>query len=505
MKLKRRLCLLAALALTLCQCSGAFAQTVLSYTVADKLIKQLQAGSGFTGTLEAAADGEEGDPLSLQWSFIHVRESSEFAEQDRLDLSLMNGEETAATAQLQRQGGVFRFQTDLLGSEWYEYDAAGRTEAEGTLGSSLQGGLTALLRQYGAPSVAVDALPLLLGMTRESDDLNALLDEALTRMDIWIEGYRGKAEIGKLEDGSGTLETSYRISPANIKAQLKTLLLALLEDPGARTLLAEHFGEETAELYLRPEWQPYYFAAIDALPLNGDLTIERKVSMTGETIFLRLSLPFSDPELGDATLRYTREKGGDAEPDNEIAIESEERVLRLSYLQYSTLTDVYVTQGVLTGEAVGEEAYTVSGEQEQPLAVAFLLRSQTSAGVEEDGRESFRAQYQLSLSPDQERQDALTFDPLELQLDLFLASKTPQKAATEVSAVLKTGGGQRQERTCTLNGKTRTPWAPVAVPEQTVSLSALTQEEGNALLQKALTHRLFSRLLPPEGEEERLK
>ena len=41
-----------ALALCLCLCTGALAESLQGYTVAEKLIKQLDAGSGFSGTLE---------------------------------------------------------------------------------------------------------------------------------------------------------------------------------------------------------------------------------------------------------------------------------------------------------------------------------------------------------------------------------------------------------------------------------------------------------------------
>ena len=47
---------------------------------------------------------------------------------------------------------------------------------------------------------------------------------------------------------------------------------------------------------------------------------------------------------------------------------------------------------------------------------------------------------------------------------MTFASRSPQKAATELNAVLTVGGGQRTGRTFTLNGTTRTPWVPEAVP-----------------------------------------
>ena len=48
-----------ALALCLCLCTGALAESLQGYTVAEKLIKQLDAGSGFSGTLEVQTDGAD--------------------------------------------------------------------------------------------------------------------------------------------------------------------------------------------------------------------------------------------------------------------------------------------------------------------------------------------------------------------------------------------------------------------------------------------------------------
>lgn len=122
-------------------------------------------------------------------------------------------------------------------------------------------------------------LPLFSSLNTPDEWLAPALETCLTRMDIWMEGYRGSTELGKLEDGTGTVSTQYRIAPSNVKAQLKQLILDVLADDDLIQRLKNHFGEEQAAQYLNPEWQPYYFAAVDALPLEGDLVIDRRVSL----------------------------------------------------------------------------------------------------------------------------------------------------------------------------------------------------------------------------------
>ena len=108
-----------ALCLCLCLCTGALAESLQGYTVAEKLIKQLDAGSGFSGTLEVQTDGADA-PLSFQWDYIHTRKNSETVEQQRLDLRLMDGETARNTFRFQWEDPALRFQTDLWSGQWYE-------------------------------------------------------------------------------------------------------------------------------------------------------------------------------------------------------------------------------------------------------------------------------------------------------------------------------------------------------------------------------------------------
>lgn len=128
-----------ALALCLCLCAGALAESAQGYTVAEKLLKQLEAGSGFSGTLEVQTDGTDA-PLSFQWDYIHTRKNSETVEQQRLDLRLMDGDTVRTTARFQWENPALRFQTDLWSDQWYELNLSRTEQAEGSVGASLNAG-----------------------------------------------------------------------------------------------------------------------------------------------------------------------------------------------------------------------------------------------------------------------------------------------------------------------------------------------------------------------------
>ena len=59
-----------ALALCLCLCTGALAESLQGYTVAEKLIKQLDAGSGFSSSGTTSTPGKTVRPWSSSgWIF----------------------------------------------------------------------------------------------------------------------------------------------------------------------------------------------------------------------------------------------------------------------------------------------------------------------------------------------------------------------------------------------------------------------------------------------------
>jgi hypothetical protein len=97
--LARLLCAALALVTVLCAAMPAFAATA-DYTMAGKLLKQLWAGSGFSGTLEVelAANPAAGgalvtaSPFLIDWDYIYVRPTAADTAQHRVDAQLMDGE-----------------------------------------------------------------------------------------------------------------------------------------------------------------------------------------------------------------------------------------------------------------------------------------------------------------------------------------------------------------------------------------------------------------------------
>ena len=485
------LCILMALSQTV---AFALDTTAFDITVADKLIKQIRDGNGFSGTMQLEVRGADDSVITsipLSWNFIHVNEKGLVEEEDRLGIALPKGDDTYSVFCLQFKDQKLRFQADVLGEDWYETEMASPVVAAADAGAEPA---SRMAQSYGIPDSMIRFLPELLRLFGPvSDKVDEVLERFVTKLDIWLEGYRQSAVIGETEDGTGTIAVNYVIGPSHVKAQVKQMIVDLLGDEDARAHLSELMGADVSAVYLSPAWQPYYLAAVEALPLEGDLTIDRTVSFTGETLNLTLSLPYYDPVMGDCVITYSRTPGEDEQPLNEITLESENRQVTLKYVEYSSMTNVSVMQGTLSS------VWLEDGENVQPpVAVAFVLRSEETESTGEEGHEIYNVNYQLSLAPDEETQleNAPVFEPVNVELKAEFASKPPTKAATRISASLSFAQENAAEKyVLVFEGKTRVRWVPEELPKEIINLDAMTDEERGALLQTGLTN-LMPLLMP---------
>lgn len=515
-------CCLAVMLVT----TGAAAEVVteVDYTVQEKLFKQLQAGSGFSGTLtveSAAAPGRESEalttlkPLTFDCTYIYVRPDAATGAvaESRATLALVDGEKSLATAELALRSGNVYLASSLLGDGWFSLNggtvtaaADGEQPAAGTIAQTAR----ALLGQTAMPGLVSFAI----GLLRRLHDVDTAkwstdLETYTTKIDLWIEGYRQKAVLGKTDDGTTTMEVEYRIPAAAIKAQLKQMVMDLLTDEAFLSRLQTLLSDADVETFLNPGLQTYYFYAIDALPLEGELAIDRTVSLKGETLSLTLAMPLRDSQAGAMALRYDRHKGaGDLPDENTIELQSDSLLLRVAYQTYDTLTGTEVYQGTVLRQPLGTATFevgaqdTAAAETLKTFSAGFTLSVGRSESVDAEGREAQAIQLALALLPDYTPDTAgdeatvptdaqaaqyVVFEPLDLKLDATFASLQAKNAATSLDATLEYSG-ERAAQTVrlTFSGKTRGKWTPDALEtDGAQALDTMDPTALNALLAQA--------------------
>ncbi len=449
------------------------------YTVAEKLYKQLWAGSGFSGemTVEIKTPAfATAKPITLAADYIYVRETETDTPAHRLDLRLMDGENATSAAYAQLKDGKLSFQADVLSPDWFTLDTAGKTE-------QAEAAVQDALARTGAPSLA-GLMAAGVKAIRGNDELTEALDSYLTRIDVWIEGYRQDAVLSKLSDGTSVMAVNYLLTPAAIKAQVKQLIVDVLNDETALSLLSEAIGGEAAARYLNPALQDWYFDAVDSLPFPGDLTLSRKLAMTGETLELHLSLPMYDAETGVITLTYDRTRGeGDLPDDNTVRMESAEQIVALTWQEYASMTGVRVMQGALTSQPAQDFAVA---DETGMNAVAFTLKTAVTETLDAEGRDLYTGDFALTLAPAEG--SSLTFDETEIALKAQFLSKQMKSAATQMNARFTLTSGET-ELEIGFMGASRKKWTPEAIPQGT-PLASLSDESLTALLPGAALRAL---------------
>ncbi len=496
--MKKIVSLLLALCLCLALCAPALA-TEADYTVAEKLLKQLEYGSGFEGTLTLSAEGEgalvTAKPLTFDVTCIHVLPSATAQVEQRYTLTLRDGDQALSGAELSLRGGQAYLRADLLGDAWYAPDGGEGTDA-------IADGAGSLLQSSALPGLIGFALSAMSTLPSADAELDKVMEEYRTKLDLWIEGYRQSAVLGKLEDGTTTMEVNYDIPPAAIKAQLKQMVLDALDDDALLEKLRAALPEAEADRLLDPMQQNYYFYAIDELPIAQSLTIARKVSLKGDTLSLSILLPLTDSKAGEATLRYDRTAGeGDLPEENVIRLESGNASVRLAYRQYRTMADLTVFQGTLLREPRGASAYAVGADTPaKALSATFSVSCQETSGRNDEGKDQLAYDISLSVDPeytpddaddepaeptDAQREQYVAFPSMEGTLKLAFASNQAKAASTSVTLALALEAAGRTFHV-DFDGKTKRLWTPTAFdPSAATAWGTLSEDEQSALLAKA--------------------
>lgn len=462
-------------------------------TNAEKLLKQLEAGSGFSGSWTVDLADRNGNtllqkPFAGDITYIYVRPDEETGNTaaHELTLAITEEEQSLAKAAVYVQDGDGYLQSDLLGENWYHLHQSEDAAAIGELDD--------LLRQFGIPSIMKLGLAAVWGH-RESGNFNNALDQLAIQTDLWLEAYRTRTVLGKTEEDKSTLTASYAVPAEAIKAHLKQLLQEILTDTSLHTALALAFNEDTAQTYLNAGYLSFYCDVVDALPLTGEAVLERTVFVGGGTAALRLSLPLYDTAAGDCVITYDQQCGRNDQPDETaIMLQSGLRSILISFQQYSSITGVSVLQGEV-------HSTPVQHPEEKSIECGFTLTHTQQEDVDEQARSVYSVNQVLTVTPLGSGSKAAAVPATEIMLTAAFASGASQKAATEVTATLLVGGDDLEHQvTVTLNGKSCRKWDVTSPRDQAQEWTQADRLQALPKLQPLL-EAFGQRLLAPTAAE----
>lgn len=479
--MKRFVCALLICVLTLGMLAPAAA---LEYNVAVKLYNQLKNGSGFSGVLSVELNGGEDGlttlkPIVVNVDAIYVTRTAARSDEYRMDLTLMDGEQAVSAAHFRWQDEALSMQADVLSPDWYTTAPAADAQPDAVLAAAAD----AALQDTGLPSTTLGLVQLwevirLIDPESEANrgldsdgSPNTLMKEALERYttlaDLWLEQYRTATELVKAEDGSTTMQVQYTAPAEAVKQVLKDLLTTLFGDEQVLARLQTEAGEERARMLLNPNLKDHYFAAIDALPLAGELNIARTMDLQGNTLMLHVGLPVYDVQAGNAALCYDRV----AQPDGVRTALSMESPLRSVAVEWVQKDDTYT----------GNLTVTPAGEQPKTTSIDFELTLTITETTDDRMREVYAIRADGFAKP--AAADASGFEPRGMDLDVKLYGEPAYSAFTFVDVAFTLSDEAESELVkLVFNGQSRKKWKPETVPDECIALSQMTQQDLDALL-----------------------
>lgn len=462
--MKRWICLLLTLSMAFVWSAGYAAHYD---TLAEKLSRQLEKGSGLRGVIGLSVDGEadwvqllkplSGRQLSLRGIVADGSLSYQLYAEEEDDTRF----------------GV----TELYGDHQTVYLTSDLL-IDTVLSFPNRGDLFSTFATIGNENPAVYSTILALLQMKQSDWNDSwmqLLIPYEEQLDAWIEQYVSEPVILK-EDGISTVQLTYTLTPEVVKQEMKALLHLALRDQALLFVFADVMTEEQQAVYLNPANGWYYDLLIDALPLEEDLIYVQCLSALGEKLSTSFTMPLSDATWHKLCI--------ETEGNDEIvslSLISTDQTIRLTYQQPSN--------DVIVGEIRTESA-------EQKLGASFSLEKTSDSYTDEEIRNHEVTEWTLYAEP---LPDLEEFQPFSAQLRSHFYSKPADTQATTMEQTLTI---MLPDGTLQLAGRFRstTPWViePLSNTSGAKDLAAMTKEERVEIVQDWLANALIVYAMPVE-------
>ena len=469
-----------------------------------KLDKQLKAGSGLSGTVTASGiSGLSGLSMDVQYVLQKV--------QSQLMLSLKNGQAELLKAVVYNQEGKSVLDAGLASRKLYSF-TGGWEAVAGLIGGT---GLTA-----NKPSITPFVIDMLMP-SGDASDASSLADAAapyFTKLELWMQGFAAPPALEKDANDNSVMKVAYSIPATALKAEIKQLLVDLLADEKLLPLLWEKMTKEQADLYVNPALQGFYFQAVDALPLEGIVSMNRSVTTAGQHIETSISFPMSSSgsSLKNVTYVVKTADGGDVVNIKLDMLDGSLEFSMQAAVQAQADTSSY--QGLiryLPGEVPNWQVDSTTPKYTgKALSFTYKAGITTKIAIDADGKNNELYALAIELTPDwshltqtptdEVKAQYILTEPANITASAALLSGQARNASTSIQAQFRFVSGAVDWK-LDAQGKTTPPWAfePVDV-NAAEDLASLNADQLNGLLMEILGRpsllQLVQLLIPSEQQ-----
>lgn len=286
-------------------------------------------------------------------------------------------------------------------------------------------------------------------------------------LEVWMLSYSATPEMTE-EDGHTIMHMRYDIPAEAVKAQIISMIEKMTADETLKALMAAQLTEEQLATYFSAQMVPFYKAAVNLLPLQGSIVMERAITTLGENLSASITLPLPPSKAGWKTLRI-------AEENNTVTCTAagEDRNVQLSWQNNP--------EG--TNEVIWRDIPAEPTEENKATSLRIALNKMSEKTQDEDGRAHEKIDWTLEIADDLSHLDAddatcayyAVTDPLKVTLALHMSSKNSNSSPTtiEISASVTKPDG-----VLTVAGqlKTSSPWVVGAANVPADALDLMTMD-----------------------------
>lgn len=438
--MKKLLCLL------LCLMLPTFALAA-SYTLPEKMMRQMDFGSGFKGTITWSVDGESDwakavTPLS--GADVQVRAIRTTDGQLDAELFVEENGTQQNVARLFLDGDTLGMQSDLVPGVTLTWPTGGDV-----FGALLGLDETQIPALY---SVALDVAKIPADTWKS--DWAPVLEPYYAALEMWLNSFAAAPSVAQDDKGETVMLVRYQVPVSAVKDETVALLGDLLGDERLQSLLKGLMTEQQQNAYLNPNLLYFYESSIRGLAVEGELVLERTMTMLGETVTAQVKLPLPENDSGYTTLCLVQ----DAESTT-FTLEGTEKTVRYVSREASSTAESAQWKGVV------QVIPMTPTEEKKALSAAFTLRKIHSTSTDSDTREHDVTTWELHAEPDLShleendatRKDYQDFTPVDGKMRIHFHSKNAQTSPTtlEVDGSITVDGSTL---TLTSKTKTTTPW-----------------------------------------------
>lgn len=328
-----------------------------------------------------------------------------------------------------------------------------------------------------------------------------VMEKYETDLDMWLSCYTSGPVVSG-STGAMTMKTTFTIPSDELKAKAKAVIGTMLYDYELQALITPHVTDAQRAMYLNPSMIYFYNACIDALPLNGDIMLEREMSALGENVGMMMSLPLPalPEEITQAageflssifSLPYTdvlsdidRITVVQTDGDMTVSLSSPARTISLIIAESASNAETVMLDGFI-------RITPAAGIDEQPLFAAFSYKTKHTIWQDSEWVRHDDTTYALSFEPDLSllaeddpfRSSYVDFAPMKLELSVNYYNKT-DNAYRPVQLDL-TLAAQLQDAEFGLSAKLRVAekWTLETLPTANAqNLIQMSDEQINTLL-----------------------